>query len=91
MPDYMMLNYNILPSKYNELNKFKEIMNAFEKNSSFNLDNKDLENLLDKYGLDLFLIIMINEIISKLAINDFENKDQYKNFCQYTKNIFNRK
>ena len=42
----IVLEYNFLPSKLNELEKYKEILQAYKENSKFSLDNKNLEILI---------------------------------------------
>ena len=82
------LEYNILPSNIKELKKYEEILDAFKKNSNFNLENKNLSILLDKYGLDLFLIMILNNVITSF---DFDKKDIYLNFCNFAKTVFKNK
>ena len=86
-----MLTYFFLPSEQGDFKKYEEILDAFIKNINFNVDNKNLETLLEKYGLDLFLELILNKIISNLPLPQFESKDLYKNFSAYTKNIINEK
>ena len=84
----IMLTYFFLPSDKEDFKKYEDILDAFMKNSNFNENNKGLENLLDKNGLDLFLLLIFNKIISNLALSNFDLKDSYKNFCNYAKSIF---
>ena len=84
----IILTYFFLPSEEEEFNKYGEILDAYIKNVNFNLENKDLENLLEKYGLNLFLLMILNKVISNLALKDFESKDTYINFSKYAKSIF---
>ena len=83
----IMLTYFFLPSEKEDFKKYEAILDSFLKNSNFNVDNKELENLLDKHGLDLFILLIINKIISNLALSNFELNDSYKNYCNYAKNI----
>ena len=83
-----MLTYYFLPSEQADYQKYKEFFDAYMNNANFNVDNKDLKNLLEKYGLDLFLLLILNKIISNLPLSQFESKDSYKNFCNYAKKIF---
>ena len=84
----IILTYFFLPSEKEDFVKYSEILDAFMKNSKFNIENKDLENLLEKYGLNQFLLMILNKVISNLALKDFESKDIYINFCKYAKSIF---
>ena len=82
---------NILPSELKELNKYKEILDAFSKISDFNSINKDFEILLDKYDFDLFLIMALNKVISNLSVGENDNKELYTNYCNFLKIILKNK
>ena len=79
---------NILPSKLKELNKYKEILDAFSKISDFNSINKDFEILLDKYDFDLFLIMALNKVISNLSVGENDNKELKKRKLKINKKNF---
>ena len=83
-----MLTYFFMPSSSKEFELYDEILGAYIKNSNFSIDNKDLENYLEKYGLDLFLILILNKVISNLPLTKNQAMDSYKNFCNYAKTIF---
>ena len=87
----IVLEYNILPSKLNEIVNYKKILQAYKENSKFNLDNKNLEILIDKYGLDLFLIMILNKVVSNLVLSNYDKNDNYINLCNYAKIIFKNK
>ena len=80
-----MLTYFFLPSEKEDYEKYNEIVKAFNNNANFNPEDKELEKLLEKYGLDLFLLLILNKIISNLPLADFEKKDIYSKFCNYAK------
>ena len=84
-----MLTYFFLPSEKEDYEKYNEIVKAFNNNANFNPEDKELEKLLEKYGLDLFLLLILNKIISNLPLANFEKKDIYSKFCNYAKIIFN--
>ena len=80
------LTYNILPSKIEDFIKYKEFLEEVEK-YQFSIDKKNIEVLIDNHGLDLFLIIIINKVISYLVSSDFHKNDIYLNFCNSSKKI----
>ena len=82
---------NILPSELKELNKYKEILDAFSKISDFNSINKDFEILLDKYDFDLFLIMALNKVMSNLSVGEDDGKELYTNYCDFLKIILKNK
>ena len=83
-----ILEHNFLPSQLNDIKRYKEILQAYEKNPNFNLDNGNLKMLLNKYGLDLFLIFILNKVIPYLAIYNYDKSDNYINFCNFSSLIF---
>ena len=86
--DDIMLTFFFLPSDPSDYEKYNLILNSFIKTDNFNQEEKELENQLDKFGLDLFLSVIINKIISNLPLSNFENKDIYTNFSKYAKTLF---
>ena len=64
-------------------------MNDYIKDTTFNNNIEELDAQINKNGLDLFLIMTLNKIISNLPLSNFENKDFYKNLCDFAKKIFN--
>ena len=87
----IMLTYFFLPSKKDDYKKYNEILEAFNDNSNFSIDKKNLENLLKKYGLDLFLLVILNKVISDLPLDKPGTKELHNKLTQYTKSIFNPK
>jgi hypothetical protein len=86
-----MLTFFFLPSEPTEYANYHEILNVYMKDSNFNNNQKELENLIDKYGFDLFLIMVLNKIISNLPLANNESLDLYKNFSKFSNDIFNEK
>ena len=84
------LTYFFLPSEPSNFEKYNKILSSFVNNTNFDINDRELETQLDKYGLDLFLLFTLNRIISNLSRNDFENNDIYKNFCKYAKTLFDK-
>ena len=82
---------NILPSILVAIKMYKQILDAFEKISDFNSINKDFEILLGKYEFDLFLIMVLNKVISNLALEENCDKDLYKNYSNFLKIILKNK
>ena len=85
----IMLTYFFLPSEPNDYGKYNEILNDYIKDTSFQNNKKQIETHIDNKGLDVFLLVVLNKIISNLPLADFENKDVYKNFSIFSKSIFN--
>ena len=79
------LTYNFLPSDFKDFNSYEEIINSFYK-----IDKNNLGIILDKYGLDMFLSVVINKIISNLVNPNFDQNELYINFSNYIKEIFNQ-
>ena len=86
-----ILIYNFLPSEPKDFGKNKEILEVLLRNYNLNLDNKNLEILLDKYDLDLFLITTLNVFVSKLPLINFDKNEIYINFSHYLKEIIKNK
>ena len=61
------------------------------KNDSFRNDNNNLIKNINENGIDAFLCIAINYIITLLDYNDVGNKDEFKKFSDSVKQIFNQK
>ena len=90
--DESMLTYFFLPLDENDYNKYKDVLKKFEimRNNKFNTDIKELSDILQKYGIDIFLTITINKIISNLGLQDYiQEKDEYQTFCNFMKSLFN--
>ena len=90
--DKILLNYFFLPlNEENEFNKYKIVLNEFEKirKNKFNVAIKDMLNLIKENGLDIFLIISINKILSNLGLKNYiSDKDEYQNFSSFAKSLF---
>ena len=90
--DEILLNYFFLPiNEEEEFNKYKNVLNAFEKirKNKFNEPIKDMLNLINENGLDIFLIISINKILSNLGLKNYiSDKDEYQNFSSFVKTLF---
>jgi uncharacterized protein (DUF302 family) len=90
--DEILLNYFFLPlNEEEEFNKYKNVLNTFEKirKNKFNEPIKDMLNLINENGLDIFLIISINKILSNLGLKNYiSDKDEYQNFSSFVKTLF---
>jgi len=90
--DEILLNYFFLPlNEEEEFNKYKNLLNSFEKTrkNKFNEAIKDMLNLIKDNGLDIFLIISINKILSNLGLKNYiSDKDEYQNFSSFAKSLF---
>ena len=86
----MMLSFFFLPSEPSDYQKYNEMSSSFMKDINFKTNIEDLEMEINKNGFDLFLIVIINRIISNLPLSKFESKDIYKNFSIYAKTLFNQ-
>ena len=84
----LVLSYNFLPAIKPEYQKYNEIVKAYMNNTILNKENKELENILKKCNLDLFLVFFLNKVISNLAIQDFDIKEEYTNLSEFVKIIF---
>ena len=83
-----MLTFFLMPSNSKDFEIYNEILEAYNKNANFILDNKEIETLMEKYGFDLFLILIINKVISNIPISKNQAIEKYKNFSNYAKSIF---
>ena len=87
----MMLTFFFLPSEPTEYDNYSKILNIYMKDTSFNNNKKELEDSIDNYGLDFFLIMILNKIISNIPLSNNESLDSYKNFSKFSKEVFNEK
>ena len=85
----IMLTFFFLPSEPQDYEKYNKILNIYIKDTNFTSNNKEIEDEINKNGLDLFLLIVLNKIISNLPLSNFENKDEYIKFCSFASTIFN--
>ena len=84
--DNKRLNYYLLPNdklfqKYNECLEYFNI--SIKEKFEGKIEN--LENYIHENNIDIFYSVAINEIISKLDLEDF----LYSKFCRFCKNLFN--
>ena len=82
-----MLSYFLLPLDEGDYSKYEEELKIFMKNTNFDPNNKEIENLIEKDGIDIFLLITINKIISNLGLENYDSKDTYKKFSIYAKSL----
>ena len=85
------LSLFLFPSDPNDFKKYDEILVALRKNANFSQDNKELETLLKNYGLDLFLLLIINKVISNLPVAKSESKELFNNFSKFSNSLFAQK
>ena len=89
--DEILLTYFFLPLDENDYNKYLEEVKQFEiiKNIKFNTSTKGMAEIIEKDGLDIFLLVSINKIISNLGLKNYiADKDEYQNFSSYIKSLF---
>ena len=83
-----ILIYFFLPSEPSEYDKYNKIFNIYLKDINFNNYHKGFENLLNQNELDLFLIFVLNKIISNLPLLNNESLNTYKNFSKFVNALF---
>ena len=73
-------------------NNFNEVLKNFEilKEGHFLKDEKLLLNNINEFGIDPFLCISINKIISNLGNVDPKQDNDFKNFYQLTNKLFDK-
>ena len=89
--DEILLTYFLLPSDEDDYKKYLEEVKQFEiiKNVKFNTSTKGMAEIIEKDGLDIFLLVSINKIISNLGLKNYvKDKDEYQNFSSYIKSLF---
>ena len=60
----------------------------YQKNK-FSTATNELSKLIEEYGLDIFLTVSINKIISNLGSKTYiKDKDDYFNFSAFIKSLF---
>lgn len=87
--DEIMLTYFLLP--LDDLEKYMEIYNSFEEIRSikFNKPTKEISDLIIRNGLNTFVAVSLNKIISNLALKNYvADKDEYQNFSSFIKPLF---
>ena len=85
------LKYYFLPLDDDDYTKYQEEMNLFDmyQKNGFNVSTEDLNKLIKNYGLDIFLTVSINKIISNLGSKTYtKDKDEYSNFSSFIKTLF---
>jgi len=65
----IMLTYFFLPSELNDYGKYNDILSDYIKDTTFHNNTKEIEAHIDNKGLDLFLIVVLNKIISNFNNN----------------------
>ena len=85
------LTYFFLPLDDDDYTNYSEELNLFDmyQKNKFSTATKELYNLIEKYGLDIFLTVSINKIISNLGSKTYiKDKDDYFNFSAFIKSLF---
>ena len=85
----MMLTHFFLPLDEEDYKKYLEELKLFIKNNNFDLDQKEIGDSIKKDGIDTFLLVTINKIISNLGLLNYETKEKYTKFSLYAKSLFN--
>ena len=90
--DEIMLTYFLMPlDNKADFNKYLDELKIFEEiiANKFNTSTKPMAELIEKNGIDIFVIISINKIISNLALKNYViDKDEYDNFSSFIKSLF---
>jgi hypothetical protein len=71
------------------MKKYDEEEKLFDNNKNMDTSNLKISKLIEKNGIDIFLILSINKIISNLGSKGYDSKDTYKKFSNYCKVLFN--
>ena len=74
-------------------NNFIYFLNIFEnfRNNGFTMDENTFVNCLNKFGIDKFICIAINKIVSNLGYNDNQNKEELNKFYTFTTKMMKSK
>jgi hypothetical protein len=83
-----MLTHLFLPLDEDDYKKYCEGMNKFEimRKDKFGAKHDELNELIQNYGINIFLDISINKIISKLGLNNYIlDKNEYQMFSSCIK------
>ena len=90
LKDEVMLTHFFLPLDDNDYDKYQEVLKQFEikRNIKFNSTTKEIAELIKKHGMNIFLDISINKIISNLGLKNYiTDKDEYQNFSSFIKSL----
>ena len=85
------LAYFFLPLNDDDYNNYIKEVNLFDlyQSNNFKSETKELANMIKNYGLDIFISISINKIISNIGIQNYLiNKSEYFNFSSFIKALF---
>ena len=85
------LKYFFLPLDDEDYKNYLEEMKIFEKIKENNFKSNgpsQKSELIEDHGLNIFLDITINKIISNLALNYSKDNEEYKNFSNFAKPLF---
>ncbi len=80
-----------LPLEEEDYKKYLELSKIFLQNMNFNLDNKEIFNYTKNVNFDIFICISINTIIFNLGLKNYDEKEIFKKFSDYTKILFEDK
>ena len=86
------LTINLLPSEIKEYNSLNEINKKLNecKSKKFDNVNKELLDLVNKYGIDLFLISSINNIVSNFEGKNYLKDEDYLKYTNSYESIINK-
>ena len=89
-----ILNYCFITlDNDNDKNNYMEEFKNFElcKSSKFSTNEEILVKNIKDFGIDTFLCISINKIVSNLGHKNIKNKEGNTNFFNFVQKIFNKK
>ena len=85
----IMLSFFFLPlDEEGDYKKYSEELSLFAQNNNFDPSRKEIADLIVKDGIDTFLLVSINKVISNLGLNKYEEKETYKKFSNYAISLF---
>ena len=86
--DKIMLSYYFLPLEEDNYKNYLEEESLFASNNDFDPSRKEIADYIARDGIDTFLLVSINKMISNLGSNDYEKTGTYKRFSEYAKSLF---
>ena len=84
------LTYFFLPLDDDDYSKYSQEIKLFDmcQKNNFKVATNDLAKLINEFGLDIFLTVSINKIISNLGIKTYIiDKEEYSNFSSFIKSL----
>ena len=85
-----ILNYYIIPFEEEEYDKYVSLFDRFdnERNNNFSNPVKEIKELIERNGPDIFFAVSTNIVISNICLNNNIDHQEYKIYSSYIKNLF---